>query len=1642
MPQDLSIVSIDPVDEKPLSIVSTEAITPGKRPKQSQTFFEKHQGLSRATDVALGTAQKYAVDPLNKMAARGGEIGAKALGKVGEEYLQQLGVDTKTDVSNLRPPVAAARTMVEGVAHDTGQLAGSFIADPRNWPLLATGAASPALKAAIAGGFTAMQTSNAIDDIRKGNYQSAAINAGFALLGLAGIPETIKSAFLDKIKAELPSERAPEKAASTTAPPPPEAKPAAKAPAAEPSEAKTATPPEGTGLAGVGKGMGKAITSNLYAMLFKKLQAGDMTEAGAPSRVLQTAKPAFDRGEIKSPEELRDFIQNWKPPTQQITSVEPIEKPTIPGPTYKWDVESEKAVETTPIRQELLDRLVEDARGLKKIGAAIPVKELKLTSAEQQHLVERGLTFTVNRMDEPHVAYSQRQRAIDIREKVTGARPPESTGESQPLPGIAGKESILREPQGDHPVVYKVVEASTLKTSHDPFNFAPNPEYPEGVQERQYHTDKNAQAETARHAAEGKWDLFVSQTPTGTDGPPQVTPDGVVLGGNGRSMAIKRAYRGYGAPGYKDYLAEHAQDFGIDPEQVKGMKEPALIREFKESVGTPEEQRRLGRALNKPFTKQAAEFQEAVSAGKNFSPESVNSIAVRLEGLGEEGSIRQVMAADPAMFRSILLNDGVIQSSDLPRYFTKEGALTDTGKIFVENALLGRVIPDSGLLESMPSSVRLKIERSLAGLVELGRREDQWNILSQMQDGIREILQANGEKLPLDAYFGERQQGDLLGSEAAARQVDPKVKALAYTLDGSARKATQAFKRFAAEARLDSPSAPSIFKPDFEETFQQVFQPVTTLHFMGFDPISMKEALADTLQGTKDLWYKYLHPTFLTVSDFGRALGKFSGALNRSDLELMRLTQKIKRAVPKPIRREAITNWIQAGGDDQVLMDRMKATTDPKLRAGYEQALSLTQAEKATAQEIRDHLDMRLQQGIQAGLLESGIENYINQVWKGKRGAPKQMKRLATSIQIGKLAPNPSLIRERIFSSYFDGEQAGYIPKNKDVGFLIASYDQAFNKALASRAFIRSLMGGVEPGTALIPGQPNQPVPGGRASDMRPLVAVAGSGKHIQPSDVAGGERFLIKPNYKPEEFGDYTFIDHPALRKWKWVQEDAEGNPIYLQGDVYVHPEIAEHLQKMLSASKVRQNVVGRTVLGAGREFKSTLLSLSGFHQVQEGLHAVFHGVNPFNPAEIDLDHPIQGGLVDHGLVVADYNAQQQYTEGSGASGLINRLPGIGPYLQQYSEYLFQNYIPRLKMAMAQEALGRNRERYSGRLNEDQLMELTANQANAAFGELNYKMLGRSATAQDWMRLGLLAPDFLEARGRFVGQALSPYGREQLVALALRGAAGMYVGARALNKLLDDDYHWDKPFSVVIKGREYQLRSVPGDIEHLIRDPRSFVWYRLNPMVTRTVMEAATGRDFAGFKRNMEDQVKDFFRAAEPIPMKALGDAHNLKMWESLAQSVGVQEKKSYSRAEEHAMQLRRDSVPLGETTPLQRERNEVKSKLTDQFREDDPNYKVDAAKALREGKITALDKRDIEKKGKDRLISDVNMMKIEDSLTVYSEASDDEKKRLRMIIKKKYGSEQKHRTPAQREQIKAQMQDLGLLPTSPGVSTTPEIE
>lgn len=612
--------------------------------------------------------------------------------------------------------------------------------------------------------------------------------------------------------------------------------------------------------------------------------------------------------------------------------------------------------------------------------------------------------------------------------------------------------------------------------------------------------------------------------------------------------------------------------------------------------------------------------------------------------------------------------------------------------------------------------------------------------------------------------------------------------------------------------------------------------------------------------------------------DFRKSVLDWSARNQAASGEVFKAAKDILASVPDKTRREAITNWIQAAGDKTVLADRAANSIDLKRKLGYRAALNLTPAEVALAGKIRQTYDILLKRAEANGIEISEIENYVNQIWKRqplKEFAASSNRNLSTSIRFAK---------QRYYNSFFEGEQAGLKPQTKDIGKLLPIYMNEVNNAIAAKQLVAKLSKG-------------------KATDGRPLLAPAGGAKTIDAAD--GGKAHLVFPDMRNVETRDYVQVEQPALHGWRWKGEDETGNPIMVKSDLLVHPEVAGRFKNILGQSALREwyrsssenpladipkAAVKFLVDDVQQIAKATMLGfLSPFHQVQEGTHAIGHRVNPFGGIpKIDLTQPAQLDAAQHGLMLLpDRVSAQQFREGLDGSSrnIVANLIGaagkpgatIKGWADSYQDYLFHQYIPGLKLKTYEHILDRNSKRYvdelaSGQVTMDQVKYLSAQQSNAAYGHLNYADIARNPTIQHIAQALLLAPDFLEARTRFAGQAVrgavSKVGREQLAALATL-AVTQFVLARVLNKTTDDDYHWDKPFSVVHGNREYTMRSVPEDIYKAFSDTRKFASGRLSPVVGRGLLEGLSGVNYRGEPTTIGETFTNIIGNAVPLTLQ-----------------------------------------------------------------------------------------------------------------------------------------------------------------------------
>lgn len=678
--------------------------------------------------------------------------------------------------------------------------------------------------------------------------------------------------------------------------------------------------------------------------------------------------------------------------------------------------------------------------------------------------------------------------------------------------------------------------------------------------------------------------------------------------------------------------------------------------------------------------------------------------------------------------------------------------------------------------------------------------------------------------------------------------------------------------------------------------------------FLGVDMAKLAKKFNEGKDATVDFTKQVTKETMggKKMNDLRKSVLDWSAKLQRSFGEAAAMQKDLLEKVPDQKARQGIVNWIQADGDVRVLGQRLAATADPKLAAGYRAALALTPEQIRVANQVKSQYADTGRIANHYDLLNTFKDNYITQLWDLKKGPTggSSSRTLRDKFRFAKAST---------FPTYFDGEQAGFTPKgDKDIAKILPVYMHEMNTVIAARQLVEQMWKG-------------------KASDGRPLLAPIGAG---MPVENASGHATLIMPKAMKEKTSDYKVIpNQPALSAWRWAATDSDGRPVMLKADLAVHPEAVGRLKAILGRSAIREwydtptsatAAIPKAIAKGLDQFQSTtkrtmLGLISPFHQVQEGTHAVGHRVNPFfGIPKIDLvNNRSQMDAARHGLMLLpDRASEGQFMEGLRPSGLVSRIPGIGPVADHYSNYLFHEYIPGLKFKTYSAILDRNNGVYakdlrSGSVTSADIKVLSAEQTNAAFGHLNYADLARNPTIQHLLQLGLLAPDFLEARARFTGQGIKGLlggkaGREQILALgtlAVAQATLAYTSAQLTGG------QWDKtdPFSFKLGNRRYTMRSVPEDITSAMKDSRGFIYSRINPITMKGPVQALTGTDYRGKKVSLGDTAKELAQTPIPISVKGFLGIGNtsVKAWESLAGAVGLKISRDTTSNDVHKMAL-----------------------------------------------------------------------------------------------------------------------------------------
>jgi hypothetical protein len=501
----------------------------------------------------------------------------------------------------------------------------------------------------------------------------------------------------------------------------------------------------------------------------------------------------------------------------------------------------------------------------------------------------------------------------------------------------------------------------------------------------------------------------------------------------------------------------------------------------------------------------------------------------------------------------------------------------------------------------------------------------------------------------------------------------------------------------------------------------------------------------------------------------------------------------------------------------------------------------------------------------------------------------------------------------------------------------------------------------------------------------------------------------------------DYITVNNGAFRGWNFVVNDPGGNPVFTEADVRVHPEFAQVLKNRLGIDDREGSPMNwaptRAIMKANAAAKRNLLSFSPFHQMQETLRALMTGISPVMKAAPTIENSsiLRRMVNNHLTLEPDYRAIAEHSEGvSGHSKLLNKVPIIGRSLDWYEDFLFRRYIPNLKARAAEVMYQRYTDAHPD-WTPDKVAQFASAHVNDTFGGQNWRAMGRSAATQDWARLMLLAPDWLESELRSAARLFSPesgVGRAQIAKMTL----GLWGAARVLNLVTTGRPHLEAPFGLAVKDKDgketvYSMRTLPTDLLHAATDPVGFMKGRLSPLV-RAGEEAYSGRDQFGRKLAPGDLYSDIYHNMAPIPFQAIGQAATnptTNTPDQIVKALGGTATQYHTQAEKLAADLASNHTEDGPVDQNAIHRHQVILNLEDEVRSG--KLSLQELQPLRaSGQLSEADWKRIlnnyqKTRGmeadKARLYTRASRAPAADLLQIYDAATEDEKQTLLPLLK-----------------------------------------
>lgn len=249
--------------------------------------------------------------------------------------------------------------------------------------------------------------------------------------------------------------------------------------------------------------------------------------------------------------------------------------------------------------------------------------------------------------------------------------------------GGNGTSTAIGMDGSSYDMAYEVKSLDELIASND-LAYGVNPLYPSELQPRD--RTREASRQQIERMAEDLRPELLGESPKLSDGAPIIGMDNVVESGNGRTLAIAKAYESGRADEYRAYIEQYANEKGWD---ISGINNPVLVR----TRLTDTDRTQFAKLANESDVAQYSATERAVSDSDRLPDASLLTI-------NNDGTINLDGSMD--FVRGFV---GSLPKSEQGTVITGDGRLSQEGKRRIESAIMQRAYDDSGLISRMAENL-------------------------------------------------------------------------------------------------------------------------------------------------------------------------------------------------------------------------------------------------------------------------------------------------------------------------------------------------------------------------------------------------------------------------------------------------------------------------------------------------------------------------------------------------------------------------------------------------------------------------------------------------------------------------------------------------------------------------------------------------------------------------------------------------------------------------------------------------------------------------------------------------------------------------------------------------------------------------